>query len=453
MVTPWMRASARTAASAGRGLAPGRGVHDDLGQHRVVVGADRVAGLDARVDPHPGPVVGHGELVEVTGRREPPGGRVLGVEAGLDGVSHGTAGHRLVHLGGQRGAAGDEELEADQVEPGHLLGHRVLDLEPGVHLQEVGLAVRPLVRRVATAGVEDELDGAGVDVPDGPGGGHRGLGQPGPEGRSDDGRRRLLDDLLVTALDAALALEQGDGGTVGVGQDLDLDVAGGRDVPLEEDGPVAEGRQRLAPGPGQGVGQVVGTGHDPHAPPATAGRGLDQERPAERVHLRRVRRGVAVDGDGRQGGHARRPHHVLRPDLRAHGLDGLGGRPDPEEAGVEDGPGERRPTRTGSRSRGGRRRHRCAGPRRGAGRGGGRCRPGDTPGSRTARSASATWGLCGVGVRVDGHRGDAHGPGGAHDPTGDLPAVGHQERGDGAHGWRVRRTGRRSRHHHIRKTP
>ncbi len=125
----------------GRGLAPGRGVHDDLGQHRVVVGADRVAGLDSRVDPDPGPVVGHGELVEVAGRREPPGGRVLRVQAGLDGVAHGPAGHRLVHLVGQGRAPGHQELQAHEVEPGHLLGHRVLDLEAGVHLQEVGLAV------------------------------------------------------------------------------------------------------------------------------------------------------------------------------------------------------------------------------------------------------------------------------------------------------------------------
>ena len=37
-------------------------------------------------------------------------------------------------------------------------------------------------------GVEDELDGAGVDVADGPGRGHGGVGQPGPQVGTDDRR-------------------------------------------------------------------------------------------------------------------------------------------------------------------------------------------------------------------------------------------------------------------------
>ena len=277
--------------------------------------------------------------MEVAGRREPAGRRVLGVEARLDGVSDRPAGHGLVDLVGQRRATGDEELEADQVESGHLLGHRVLHLQPGVHLQEVGLAVARAVA-VAAAGVEDELDGSGVHVTDGAGGGHRGLGQAGPEGGAHDGRGRLLDDLLVAALDAALPLEQGDGGAVGVGQDLDLDVAGGGDVALEEHRAVAEGGQRFTPGSGQGLGQVVGAVHDPHAPPAASGGGFDQQWPPEPVHLGGIGRGVAVDGDGRQGRHAGRPHHVLRSDLRPHGVDGGRGRPHPHQAGGQDGPGE-----------------------------------------------------------------------------------------------------------------
>ena len=71
--------------------------------------------------------------------------------------------------------AGDQQLEADQVEPGDRLGHRVLHLQPGVHLEEV---------RVAAA-VDDELDGAGVDVADGPGRGHGRLDQAGPQRRGD----------------------------------------------------------------------------------------------------------------------------------------------------------------------------------------------------------------------------------------------------------------------------
>ena len=120
--------------------------------------------------------------------------------------------------------AGDEQLEPDQVEAGDRLGHRVLDLQPGVHLEEVGVAVP----------IDDELDGSGIDVADGPGGGDGRFDQAGPQGRGDDGRRCLLDDLLVAALDAALPLEQRHRVAVGVGQHLHLDVPGVPQVALEE---------------------------------------------------------------------------------------------------------------------------------------------------------------------------------------------------------------------------
>ena len=38
---------------------------------------------------------------------------------------------------------GDADLLAHQVEAGDHLGHRMLDLQPGVHLDEVELAVLP----------------------------------------------------------------------------------------------------------------------------------------------------------------------------------------------------------------------------------------------------------------------------------------------------------------------
>ena len=56
----------------------------------------------------------------------------------------------------QRLARGDAQLPLDQVEPGDHLGHRMLDLQPRVHLHEVEAAV----------GVGDELDRAGADVAD-----------------------------------------------------------------------------------------------------------------------------------------------------------------------------------------------------------------------------------------------------------------------------------------------
>ena len=55
---------------------------------------------------------------------------------------------------------------------------------------------------------------------------HRGGPETGPQLGVDGGRRRLLDDLLVAALDGAFPLEEVDDVAVGVAEDLHLDVAG-----------------------------------------------------------------------------------------------------------------------------------------------------------------------------------------------------------------------------------
>ena len=84
---------------------------------------------------------------------------VLGVDPGLDRVAL----ERDVVLGDASGSpVGDAQLQLDEVErsprdPHDLLGDRVLDLEAGVHLEEVELA---------GGVVEQELDGAGAGVAD-----------------------------------------------------------------------------------------------------------------------------------------------------------------------------------------------------------------------------------------------------------------------------------------------
>jgi hypothetical protein len=110
---------------------------------------------------------------------------------------------------------GDRELPGHEVDAVDELGDRVLDLQAGVHLEEVELAV------VA----DEELAGAGADVVAPPGGGDRGRAHARAQLGVDRGARRLLDDLLVAALDRAVALAEVDDSCRGVGEDLDLDVA------------------------------------------------------------------------------------------------------------------------------------------------------------------------------------------------------------------------------------
>ena len=63
--------------------------------------------------------------------------RILGVDADLDGVA---AEARCRPGEAQRLAAGDAQHLAHEIDAGDHLGHRMLDLDAGVHLDEIELA-------------------------------------------------------------------------------------------------------------------------------------------------------------------------------------------------------------------------------------------------------------------------------------------------------------------------
>ena len=211
-------------------------------------------------------------------------------------------------------------------DPDDLLGDRVLDLEAGVHLEEVELAGRV---------VEQELDGAGVGVA-------ALLGQR--DGRRRDRRAllladrrggRLLQHLLVPALGGAVALEEVQHGAVGVAHDLHLDVAAGLDVLLDQDRVVAERRPRLALRRGEGLVVVAGAPHDAHPLAAAAGGGLDQHRVGEG-------RRVVVEGVRRHDRHAGRHRDLAGGVLAAHRVHHVGRRADQGDARLGQRPRERR---------------------------------------------------------------------------------------------------------------
>ncbi len=208
----------------------------------------------------------------------------------------------------------------------------MLDLEPGVHLDEVARVPRLL------AG-DDELDGARAHVPDGPRGPHRVRAHAPPRVLVQQRRGRLLDDLLVAALEAALALAEVDDVAVGVGQHLDLDVPGIGDEPLDQQRGVPERGGGRAARRLDGLGHLLRRAHDQHALAAAARRGLDQHGIADAAgRLGEVVGGLRSAGDD---GHARRRHGGLGADLVAHRLDGLGRRADEDQALLGAAPRER----------------------------------------------------------------------------------------------------------------
>src|SRR4029453_15144972 len=104
---------------------------------------------------------------------------------------------------------GDPELGLDDVEPRYLLGDRVLDLEPRVHLEEVeGVAL------------DQKLHGPRVAVPRRPGGAQPRLVETAPERGRQRRRRTLLDQLLVPPLNRAVTLVEVDQGAVLVAEHL-----------------------------------------------------------------------------------------------------------------------------------------------------------------------------------------------------------------------------------------
>ena len=230
----------------------------------------------------------------------------------------------------QRLARGHAQLRLHEVEPGHLLGDRVLHLQPGVHLEEVELVAQ-----------DDELHRPRVDVAHGAGPGHRGLGQARLQGRGQARRRALLDQLLVPALDRALALVEMDHAPGRVAEHLDLDVARALDVALQEEPARAE--RGLGPSLGRGErGGQPRLVRDLHHADAAAPRGrLQHDRIAGAGghlarRLDRLHRPVAA-------GHHRHPgrrHEPARADLVPHLLDHPPGRPHEDQARGLAGLGE-----------------------------------------------------------------------------------------------------------------
>ena len=207
----------------------------------------------------------------------------------------------------------------------------MLDLEAGVQLDEVERAVVS----------EQELERARVLVADRAAGSLDGGLHLLARRRVERGRGRLLDQLLVAALDRALALAEGEHAAVLVAEHLDLDVARGHERLLEVERPVREGRFRLDARGRVGGLELVRPVHEPHPLAAAARDGLQQHGEAElarrRPHLGERRAALGAGHERHVGG----LHLRLRLRLVAHPLHHVRARADEDEvvglAGADEG--------------------------------------------------------------------------------------------------------------------
>ena len=211
-------------------------------------------------------------------------------------------------------------------------------------------------RKKYSSSCEQALDRAGADVVDGLGGLDRRRADPLAQLLVDVRAGRLLDELLVAALDRAVALAEVDRVAVRVGEDLDLDVARVGQVALEVDGRVAEELLALARGALEGLLELGLVQRDAEALAAAAARGLDGDREADLV-LGELHGGLDVRdrlgraGDDRDAGLL---HQVAGVGLRAHRVDRAGRRADERRCPRPRAPWRTWRSRRGSRSRGGR---------------------------------------------------------------------------------------------------
>ena len=299
--------------------------HDELGDERVERAGDGLAVLVAAVEAYAGAARGRPGGQGAGGGHE-VAAAVLGVDAELDGVAADLGVVVAELLAGR-----DAEHLADQVDAGDLLGDAVLDLEAGVDLEEGDRAVLG----------DEELARAGAVVA---GLGEDALGRLVELGDllvGEERRGRLLDELLVAALQRAVAGGDDDDVAVLVGQALGLDVAGLVEELLDQALAATEGGDRLAHRGLVGVGDLLERAGDLEAATAAAEDRLDRDRQAVGLGERDDLVGVVdrVLGAGRERC-VGAVGDVLGLGLVAQRLDGGRRGTDPDQPGVDDGLGE-----------------------------------------------------------------------------------------------------------------
>ena len=416
-----MRFAQRLVECGERGLAAAR-MHHDLGDHRIVEGRDRVAGAHAGLDADLGAVAhrrGKRQVMQRAGGGQEALRGVLGIEPRLEGVA---VERDFALLARQLLAGRDPQLPFDEVDAGHHLGHRMLDLQPRVHLHEPEpVGAQPL------GGVGDEFDRAGARIVDRLGGRHRGFGHRPAHLLAHAGRGRLLDHLLVAALRRAVALEQMHGIAVIVAENLHLDMARLLDIFLDQHAVVAEGALGLALGRRQRLAEMVGVVDLAHALAAAAGARLDQHRIADLARLggqHHVLLRLAVIA--RHHRHAGLFHQPFRRVLEAHRADRIGRGADEHQPRRRHLVDEIRVLRQEA----------VAGMDRLSTGGEGRLDDAlaDEIAFGRRRGADMHRMVCklgvqraAVGVGIDGDGGDAHAAGGADDAAGNFAAICDQD--------------------------
>jgi len=304
----------------------------DLFQQRIIVAGDHRAGI-GRAAVKPDAEAGRAAIGrDAAVIRDEVLLRIFGGDAALKGMAVEANVLLLRHARFRRTdgmAVEDVDLRLDDVDAGHDLGDGVLDLDARIDLDEVELA---------GVGIHQIFDRAGADIVRRLGDLQRIVRKFLALGVAEIGRRGPLDDLLVAALDRAVALEQVHDIAVRVAEDLAFHVAGALDQLFQIDLVLAEGGHGLALGLDHFAGEILRVADGAHAATAAAPRCLQHHRIADRFRHAGDFRHVVRQRLGRRNN--RNPdgnRQVAGSDLVAELAHGLGARADEGNAGLVAG--------------------------------------------------------------------------------------------------------------------
>ena len=210
---------------------------NQLGEQRIEPRIGRHARLQRAVDADARPA-GHLDIADGAARRtrHAVGTDRLGIDAQLD---RDAARARPL----RRNAAPfcEPKLQRHKVQPGHLLGHRMLHLKPRVHLEE-GERLRIISSALL---VDQELRRRQSDIAGVLQQAFRGTLDPAGKRCVDRLSRRDLDQFLVPPLHRAVARAQRDNPAVRIGRQLNLYMPRRGDVTLNHHFGRSERRQRF----------------------------------------------------------------------------------------------------------------------------------------------------------------------------------------------------------------
>ena len=236
-----------------------------------------------------------------------------------------AAKRNLILPQGKRLACRHAQLPFHEIQARNHLGHRMLDLKPGVHFQEIDVQIR----------IRDELHGARVSVSNRARGLDRVAGQLFAKGRGEHGARRFLDDFLPPPLGRAIALEKVDDVAVRIAENLHFEMARMLDQPLKHERGHRQTRFGLAPRRSKLVAQFGCGANRANPSPSSAADGLYKERKTELSGLgRKPLVGLILAVIAGHARHACSLHDGLCGGLVAHLADDLGRWADEDDSGA-----------------------------------------------------------------------------------------------------------------------